>query len=106
MDIVDKALADMREGRKVLVVSADEPGIARLFDLFAEGAEAGERVYRAAHRQRIERGAGGRITFATYGGARTLRGIDLDSVYLDHSRVREALMPNLCTSAEPRLQHY
>jgi hypothetical protein len=105
MDIVDQALADMREGRRVLVISANESGVIDLLNAMTERTLSSERAYRAAHHRRIESRTGGTIRFATYAHA-AVRGLTLDSVYFDHSRIMAEVAPAMCTSAEPRVQHY
>lgn len=76
-------LADMRNGRRVLVLSQTQP-LARLaFAEVSTGAQPSERVRRANGDERITAAGGpGWIAFGSSGGNR-FRGVTADVVVLD-----------------------
>lgn len=105
---IDRALTDMREGRRVLVIT---PGRQAAVELWADACGAlvdGGKSYRSVGDERIVRKAGGSIAFRTYDGVHpdSLRGLELDSVYIDNTAVFTALSPCLSAAAEPRIAQF
>ncbi|VFA94760.1 Uncharacterised protein [Nocardia farcinica] len=100
-DTVERALAEMRAGRRVLVLTMTEPGARAMHDRAAALLTDGERARRSglSVTSAADRG---RLMFATIRTAPArFRGNELDSVYVDHDELRRAAAPAMMTSAVP-----
>ncbi|WP_306357441.1 MULTISPECIES: hypothetical protein [unclassified Nocardia] len=100
---LDRALADMREGRVVLVVAASNDTIADHVAAVAGQLREGETAWRTYGSQRVAAPGGGSIVFRSYasvvhnGGG---RGLSVDHVYIDHGELYEQLAPTLVCSRD------
>lgn len=101
---VAAALADMREGRRVLVIAPGRQAVVELWATACGVLVDGERSYRSVGAERIARKAGGWIMFRTYGAG--VRGLELDSVYIDNTAMFTAMSPTLSAAAEPRIAQF
>jgi hypothetical protein len=97
---VDRALTDMRDGLAVLVIAGSNIDARRLFDQAAEKLNVDGEAGRWRD-ELITSPTGGRIYFRTYAGAvrcGAVRGLTLDSVYVDHSELERQVAPCFVTS--------
>ncbi len=85
-------LADMRQGRRVVVLSGTQTEARQAFAQVVTYTAEGEKVYRANGNERIAAvSGGGWVKFGTSGGNR-FRGITADVVVFDaHKPSREAV---------------
>jgi len=101
------ALADMRKGRRVLMVTATKEGARALLDEARALLTTGERGHRAASVLAVYRNGGGQIRFAPIVTVRAgYLGMAVDTVLVDRTvpvdtELREALAPAQCTSTDP-----
>ncbi|MGV9666948.1 hypothetical protein [Nocardia niigatensis] len=95
------ALADMREGHRVLIVAANRDAVAHMVGVARGKLLDGERLRRSAGSEEITSTAGGWIRFACYTSAThgAGRGLTLDRIHLDHSALWDELAPTLSTAA-------
>ncbi|WP_280371135.1 hypothetical protein [Nocardia wallacei] len=94
---VDRALADMREGRKVMVIAVvpNHDGLTPLLNKAVDQLLDGERAYSSRDNARITAPGGGWIAFRTVGGIQGGggRGLELDRVYIDHAELMRRIAP-------------
>ena len=103
-DTVERALAEMRAGRRVLVLTLTEPGARAMHDRAAALLTDGETARRgvSARQNTVHRQAGGRLEFAPIGSAASqCRGLTLDTVYVDHDELRAMTAPAMMSSDAP-----
>lgn len=98
MTVVDKALADMREGRRVMVIALarNATRLTQLLDEARGKLHADEWAQHSAQQSRIaRRGGDGLIEFRTFGSIVQGggRGLTLDRVYIDHAALVEEIGP-------------
>ncbi|MGY4098058.1 hypothetical protein ACW2Q0_00595 [Nocardia sp. R16R-3T] len=93
MSILDQALADMRAGRRVLLIAPSAVAVTRLVDKALPLLRAGES---ARQRPATITGDRGWIQLRPYPTSRDSgRGLTLDRIYFDHSELYELLAPAL-----------
>lgn len=95
---VDLALADMRNGLRVLVIAANERAVTALLDYAGEQLQDSEKMRRTQGTQRIAGSKPGVVVFISYADAGNTgggRGLSLDSVYVDHTALWNALAPTM-----------
>lgn len=99
--ILDAALADMREGRRVVLISANREAIGRLIGSARAKLLPGEKLLRSVGNGEITRVGGGLIRFLGYTGTTrgVGRGMTVDRVHVDHSVLWDELAPMLATAA-------
>ena len=99
MTVLDLALADMRDGRRVMLIVEDSDAIratiAEARRKLAEGEQA------RSVRPRITGRDGGWIVVCTRRTPGTGRGLSLDRVYFDHTRLYREIAPCMVTSTAP-----
>lgn len=109
-DLVDQALADMRAGRRVLIVTPTNDAAASMRDQFSARLAAGESVRSTGgHCYRVTTQGGGWIEFRSYISIRNggVRGMTLDRIYVDHTELHRELMPALVTARDGgKIVHY
>jgi hypothetical protein len=93
VSILEQALADMRDGRRVLLIAPSAAAVTRLGYKALPLLRAGES---ARQRPATITGGRGMIHLRPYPTSRESgRGLTLDRVYFDHSDLYEALLPAL-----------
>lgn len=109
-DLVDQALADMRAGRRVLIVASSNVAAASMRHRFVERLVAGESVSSpGSSHHRVSRHGDGWIAFISYTSIRLGggRGMELDRIYVDETELHRELMPALATARDGgKIVHY
>lgn len=80
--VLDGVLADMRAGRRVLIVGETQRHARHSFNELADRVGADAQVVRANGRERIQHVGGGSIVFSSLGSG-SARGLSFDVVFID-----------------------
>ncbi|GAB3211321.1 hypothetical protein [Nocardia tengchongensis] len=101
---IDRALADMRDGLRVLLVAPTNDAISKLLAEASEKLREGETIRKSAGGTIT--GSGGWIRFCLYLNPADGRGLTVDRVYVDHADLWKRLAPTMSGSTNgPVITH-
>lgn len=106
-DLIDQALADMRAGRRVLVIAPSDTTRRDLRNRIAARLTESETVRRSGNCDRVTAPGDGWIEIRGYTSVRhgACLGIRLDRVYVDHSELSAELALRLAAPRSTDIVH-